>query len=151
MTIYHQTLQVMVSMIQKVSSHGSLDYHLTTFTKMRSFLHTYENPSEAVNTSLDSRAQKRLEENQHVLESLFKIVMLLGKQGLALRGHLDDIIVWTVEVDQKETQGNFIEMVRFRAETDDVLRKHIIDYAPRNAQYTSKTMKSTKVQTLCTI
>ena len=111
-----------VSMTQKLSSHGSLDYHLTSLAKMSAFLRTYENPSEAVNTSLDSQAQKRLEENQHVLESRFKIVMLFGKQGLAFRGHRDDKIVWMEEVDQEENQGNFIEMVRFRAETDHVLR-----------------------------
>ena len=89
-------------MTQKLSSHGSVDYHLMSLAKMSAFLRTYENPSEAVNTGLDSQAQKRLDENQHVLKSLFKIVMLLGKQGLAFRGHRDDKIVWT-----EENQGNF--------------------------------------------
>ena len=43
--------------------------------------------------------------------------------------------------DQEENQENFIEMVRFRAETDHVLRTHL-DRAPRNAQYTSKTIQN---------
>lgn len=62
-----------------------------------------------------------MEDNQTVIESLLKVVMLCGKQGLALRGHRDDQ-VWT-EQEEQETgnKGNFIELVRFRAQTDDVL------------------------------
>ena len=45
------------------------------------------------------------------------------------------------EVDQEENQGNFIEMARFRAETDDILSKYL-DHAPRNVQYTSKNSNS---------
>ena len=65
--------------------------------------------------------------NQKVVESLFKIVMLCGKQGLALRGHRDDHINWSESQDKN--QGNFVELVRFRAEHQvphvmhDILRK----------------------------
>lgn len=59
---------------------------------MNQFMSTYENPSEAIDTRLDSQAQRQLEDNQQVIESLFKVVMLLGKQGIALRGHWDDKI-----------------------------------------------------------
>ena len=33
-----------------------------------------------------------MERNQHVIESLLKIVLLCGKQGLAFCGHRDDLI-----------------------------------------------------------
>ena len=71
--------------------------------------------------------------------------MLCGKQGLALRGHRDDCIDW-VSQEQEEhvqlgNQGNFIELVRFRAETDAVLHTHL-QSAPRNALYTSKTIQN---------
>ena len=124
-----------------MANHGSLDYHLTSLTKMSVFVRTYKNPSEAVITRLDSQVQKRLGENQQVIESLFRIVILLGKQGLEFSGHRDDKIVWMEQSDQEENQENFIEMVRFRAETDHVLRTHL-DRAPRNAQYTSKTIQN---------
>ena len=64
---------------QKMTNHSSLEYHLVACTKMRAFLATYEQPSKAINTQLDNQAQKQLEENQVVVESLFKITMLLGK------------------------------------------------------------------------
>ena len=39
-------------------------------------------------------AKRRLEDNQRVIESLFKVVLLCGMQGLGLCGHLDDHIKW---------------------------------------------------------
>ncbi len=38
-------------------------------------------------------------------------------------------------------EGNFIELVRFRAETDKILADHL-SHAPKNAQYTSKNVQN---------
>lgn len=55
------------------------------------------------------------------IESLFKIVILCGKQGLSLRGHRDDHINWAdSETEEHFNQGNFIELIRFRAEHDEI-------------------------------
>ena len=77
-----------------------------------------------------------------VIESLFNIVILCGKQGLPLRGHRDDH-VFSMEQEEREAenQGNFIELVQFRSQTDDALRQHL-ERAPRNALYTSKTIQN---------
>ena len=124
---------------QKMSNHGSLE---VACSKMRAFLATYEQPSKAISMQLDTQAQKQLEENKVVLESLFKITMLLGKQGLAFRGHRDDKVSFAEQYDQEShNPGNFIELVCFRAETDPVLAKHLKN-APRNAKYTSKTTQN---------
>ena len=48
--------------------------------------------------------------------SLLLIVILCGEQGLALRGHRDDRIDWQSE--EKLNESNFIQLVRFRAETE---------------------------------
>ncbi len=125
---------------QKMKSHGKLDYHLTACAKMSEFLTAYQQPSHAVNVRLDSQAQKQVEANQCVIESLFKIVLLLGKQGLAFRGHRDDRIEWEEQGDH-DNRGNFVELVRFRAETDETLLKHLQN-APKNARYTSKTIQN---------
>ncbi len=101
---------------------------------MSEFLSTYEHPSGAVNTRLDCQVQQQLKDNQAVIESLLKIVFLLGKQGLAFRGHRDDKIDWEDFNQETGNQGNFIEMVHFRAETDSVLQKYL-EHVPRNAQY----------------
>lgn len=43
---------------------------------MQEFLATYEQPSKAINIRLDIQAQKQVEDNKVVVESLFKITML---------------------------------------------------------------------------
>ena len=55
-----------------------------------------------------------MESNQKVIESLLKIVMLCGKQGLALCGHRDNTIDWEDE-EKSSNDGNFVQLVRFRA------------------------------------
>ena len=68
--------------------------------------------------------------------------MLCGKQWLALRGHRDDNIMWTNEGEiESNNHGNFIELVRFRAESDEVLRHHL-QSTPGNSIYTSKTIQN---------
>ena len=75
---------------------------------------------------MDSELQRVMETNQEVLESLIKIVLLCGRQGLALRGHRDDKISWTDDVDDVHpNEGNIVELVRFQAETDPVLAQHL--------------------------
>ena len=125
-----------------MEAHGKLDYHMTSMTKMSEYVARFQNPSKAIHMQFDRKTQKRMEDNLKVIDSLLRIVMLCGKQGLALRGHRDDCIVWKDEEEiVSENEGNFIELVRFRAETDDVLRRHL-EHAPINALYTSQTIQN---------
>ena len=133
-------------MSEKANAHGKLDYHLESLAKMSEFLARYENPSQAIDTLLVSEAQKRMEDNERVLTSLFKVVLLCGKQGIAFRGHRDDCLNWEdADEDISSNQGNFIELVRFRAETDEVLSHHL-QHSPRNARYTSKTIQNELIE-----
>ena len=89
-----------------------------------------------------------MENNEKVIESLFKVVLLCGKQGLAFRGHHDDHVNWAeLEEDNSLNQGNFIELVRFRAETDHVLSSHLQN-SPSNARYTSKTIQNDLIEVI---
>ena len=54
---------------------------------------------------------------------------------MAFRGHRDDRVDWSDE--SSSNQGNFVQLVRFRAETDPILATHLQE-APKNARYTSK-------------
>ena len=129
-----------IKMSEKAAWHAKKDYHLTAMTRMEEFLSRYENPCQAIHTLLDSEAKRMMESNQKVIESLLKIVLLCGKQGLALRGHRDDTINWEDE-DGSSNDGNFVQLVRFRAETDPILANHL-SKSPRNALYTSKTIQN---------
>ncbi len=65
-----------------MDAHAKMDYHLVSLTKMAELLARFQNPSEAINVMFDKEAQKGMEDNQKVIESLLKMVMLCGKQGL---------------------------------------------------------------------
>lgn len=71
-----------------------------------------------------------------MIKSLLECVCFCGKQGLPFRGHRDDYTA-----TDYENKGNFIELVQFRAKTDEVLCTHL-EKAPRNAIYTSKTVQN---------
>ena len=127
-------------MPDKANTHASKEYHRNAMTKMEEFLVRYRNPSQSINTLLDNEAKQIMEANQKVIESLLKIVILCGKQGIALRGHRDDEIDWEDDVSILN-EGNFIQLVRFRAETDTILADHL-SKSPKNARYTSKTIQN---------
>ena len=80
-----------------------------------------------------------VERNTKVIESLFKIVIFCGKQGIAFRGHRDDKVDLTSI--ESTNDGNFLQLVRFRAENDEILSDYL-KRAPRNAKYTSKTIQN---------
>ena len=108
---------------------------------MCEFIACYKTPSMAIDAQMQTATQKQMEENQKVIESLFKVIILCGKQGLALRGHRDDQKEWQEDLVESKNEGNFIELVCFRAETDENLRKYLQN-APRNSIYTSKTIQN---------
>ena len=93
-----------------------------------------------------SEAQRRMEENGKVVTSLFKVVLLCGKQGIAFRGHRDDGLNWEDGNNgSSSNQRNFIELVCFRAETDEVPSQYL-QKSPRNARYTSKTSQNELIE-----
>ncbi len=76
---------------------------------------------------LDAARKQQVPRNTKVVKSLLKCVAFCGKQGLSLRGHRDDSTA-----SESANTGNFIQLVKFRAENDDELRIYL-ETAPRNA------------------
>ena len=125
-------------MSEKANAHAKHDYHLMSMAKMSEFLDRHRNPVLTITTIVDKEKQKVMENNKRVIESLFKIVLLCGKQGIALRGHRDNDIKWMEP--ESHNEGNFIALVRLRAETN-ILAEHLA-HSPRNARYTSKSIQN---------
>ena len=122
-------------------------YHFSSMTRMSSFINRYENPSQSISTVLDSELQQVVEINKKVVESLLKIVLLCGRQGLALHDHCDDKIDWTDDDGTHSNEGNFVEIVRFQAKTEVVLAEHFAK-SPRNTRYTSKAIQNELVEVI---
>ena len=105
-------------------------------TRMAAFKESCSNPVRNVATMLNKAHEEQVSRNAQVIKSLLKCVSFCGKQGLSFRGHRD---VFTALDASK--MGNFIELVRFRAENDDVLHTYL-ETSPMNALYTSKTIQN---------
>ena len=72
---------------------------------------------------MSDKANLHYHQSYHKI-SMAKMDVLCGKQGLSLRGHRDDHINWIdsePEGVQHSNQGNFVELVCFRAEHDQIL------------------------------
>ncbi len=117
-------------------SHEKLNYHQNSMTRMTAFKESSANPLLNVATMLNNTRKEQVSRNTKVIKSLLKCVSFCGKQGLSFRGHRDD-----TTASQTVNMGNFIELVRFRAENDEVLRTYLAT-SPMNALYTSKTIQN---------
>ena len=73
-----------IKMSEKAGVHSKKDYHLDALSQMVEFVTRYENPSKAIDVMMQTKLQEIVSNNQHVIESLLKVVILCGKQGLAL-------------------------------------------------------------------
>ena len=102
-------------------------------TKMAAFKESCRDPTRNVATMLNNAHKEQVSCNTQVIKSLLKCIALCGKQGLSFRGHIDDSTA-----SDSDNTGNFVQLVQFRAENDDVLRTYL-ETAPGNALYTSKT------------
>ena len=102
-------------------------------TKMAAFKQSCRDPTRNVATMLSNAHKEQVSRNMKVIKSLLKCVAFRGKQDLSFRGHRDDSTTSNLD-----NTGNFVQLVQFRAENDDVLCKYL-ETAPRNVLYTSKT------------
>ena len=111
---------------------------------MRDFVVQYKNIEKSIHVIFDREIQQRVKDNKTVLVSLFKSVLLCGKQRIAMRSHWDDKVSWYHDEPGKNDAvnlENFISLVMFRAETDEFLQRHLQN-VPRNALHTWKTIQN---------
>ena len=80
----------------------------------------YDNNSEdeTVISQLTSEEKKRVERNRDNLKRHINVVLYLGRQGLALRGHKEC-------GGRDVNEGNFIELLKLLAKYDGLLNDHL--------------------------
>ena len=116
--------------------HEKHEYHHTAVLKMQEFIKACETPSRNIANRLNKEREEQIYRNTEVMKSLFECILFCGTQGISLRGHRDDS-----NASPEYNRGNFIELVEFRAKTDQILTTHL-KKAPMNASYTSKTIQN---------
>ena len=82
----------------------------------RNIVHTVDN------SALDIK-KREVQQRRAVVQRVVRIIMYLGKQGLAFRGHRHEAA--HALKDNDVNHGNFLELVKLVAESDDRLKEHI--------------------------
>ncbi len=116
--------------------HEKREYHHIAVVRMQEFVKACDVPSRNIANRLSKEREEQLHHNTEVIKSLFECIIFCGIQAISLRGHRDD-----ATSSANNNRGNFIELVEFRAKTDEILSTHL-KKAPMNATYTSKTIQN---------
>ena len=121
---------------EDLDAHGRLEYHADSIAKLSHFISVAENPQQRIDATITERSQERVRKNRQVLLSILRCLELAGRQGLALRGHRDDL------TGDGDPEGNFHALIRFAvASGDTVLHDHLQTCA-KNATYLSNTAQN---------
>lgn len=78
-----------------------------------------------INCNLMNLKRKQIEENIHVIKQVFEIIKLLERQNLSFRGSKNSESVYKWDDKDNLNKGNFLELIKFTAERDTILYKHL--------------------------
>jgi len=91
-----------------------------------------------INRDLMNLKEKQVYEKIHVLKQVFDIIKFLGKQNLPYRGSYNSEALYKLDSkDPSLNHGNFLELLKFTAERDPVLKNYL-----KSALYQSNKRKS---------
>lgn len=117
-----------------VKRHENSAEHLECKVKSENFIEIAEGKKDDVVSMSSSAYAGKIERNRGILKSILKVIVLCGRQNIALRGHTEE-------------KSNFMALVNFRAETDLLLAKHLKE-SPPNARYLSPQIQNEFIE-LC--
>ena len=109
-------------------------YHQAAYEEAVTFISMTENQLLRIDHLLSSEREKQIAENSLKLQSI------CGCQGIALRGHQDDMS--TVLQNPENNRGNFLALLQFHVQAGDQVLKEHLTTASGNALYTSKTIQN---------
>ena len=111
-------------------THSGHLYHRDALQLADVLKSTIENPASRVDVTLSSALRSRIEENKHILRQIVRAILFLAKQGLALRGDVENVC-------SNKNPGNFLALLAMFAESDSILCNHLQKPRARNATYLS--------------
>ena len=110
--------------------------HINAVAHSISFINFMEKRVQPVDNYLDSSTAKQIDENRHILKSIFKCVIFCAQQNIALHGHRDDA------GSVASNKGNFLALLQFRCDAGDSVLKSFIDKSYSRYAYTSKNIQN---------
>ena len=118
---------------QILEVHASQQLHLASMKDTSAFLEMIDNIHLSVQQHLETQAVLKVKHNRDVLRSILRIIILCGKQNIALRGH-QEISLCTEESTPDTNSGNFLALLTLLSHSGDVILQEHIKSSPKNAQ-----------------
>ena len=75
-----------------IIKHSTLQYHRTSETMRLAFMQTRQGSQVRVDLCLSMQIREQVASNRTFLKSIISCIEFCGRQGIALRGHRDDIL-----------------------------------------------------------
>lgn len=87
------------------------------------FSNVLKYPSLSIEQQFDTGRAKQIADNRNKNKLILEAIILSGRQNISLRGHRDDDRLVIDKTDNlKNNEGNFREILRFRAQGDSNLK-----------------------------
>lgn len=118
-----------------LEKHSQSKRHVNAMTSWLNFKAVDSKKESSIKDKLDANRSKEVKANREHVKCLLRVTSLLGRQGLAFRGH--------DESETSENRGNFYETLDTLASTNEILRKKM---GTRYGHYTSPEYQNDLIQ-----
>ena len=117
-----------------LTNHDSCSFHKESIHKYLTLKESIRNPKCTLSYQISERHRELFQQNKHAIMCMIQTIILRGQRNISLRCHRYDA---TGESDR----GNFITLLKFLGEHDEVLSKHL-EESKKNVTYRSKTIQN---------
>ena len=108
-----------------LKEHSKKKYHNDALLQVENLIKMMRFPEKAISSIIESSRVAQVEYNRKVLRSIVSSVIFCGKQNIALRGHME-----SSTGNNSKNQGDFLALLDFRAEGDEIIAKHLSKPSP---------------------
>ncbi|XP_059669342.1 uncharacterized protein LOC132314501 [Cornus florida] len=109
-------------------------------TKCAMLYGNFKKSAQHIDKMLNAQSKEEVLNNRMRLKATIEIVRLLALQGIGFRGH--------DESSSSLNRGNFIEVLKCKAEGNDELSSFILNNVPQNAQYIAPSIQKEVIHIL---
>ena len=128
--------------------HAAREYHKVAIAVCDAFVERKSGKQESVLIQLREGARETIQNNRKKLCSITEIIVLCGRQNIALRGHRDTGKDMEGVQAASTNHGNFCVLLNFRISAGGTILRDHLQRVARNATYTSPDIQNQLISIL---
>ena len=105
--------------LESFRKHAATTHHKLAIVRADDFKKVMENQQLAIQQRINQAMADRVPADRQKLASILKVIVLCGRQNIALRGHRDNITNLESDTLTTENHGNFWALLNFRVDLGD--------------------------------